>query len=228
MKLRELPYSVIVVDYMHWPKYGDWRFDPRYWPDPRTMLREVRAGGVETVVSVWPTVEPTSTNFAPLAAEGLLVGTETGGCDAGRQSGAGVTEYDALNPAARQYHWAQLRQHYYDLGVRGFWLDADEGGGSVGEDIPWPRVDETYSSGSAVQVRRAACLVGPPPRRPPAPAYLICTRHAHPGAAQPGPQARRGHSTAWRAMDSSPPTCTRGAHAWHTCDRTMCWNERGA
>jgi alpha-D-xyloside xylohydrolase len=29
-----LPMDVIVVDYFHWPKEGDWRFDPTYWPDP--------------------------------------------------------------------------------------------------------------------------------------------------------------------------------------------------
>ena len=31
---RELPLDVIVVDFFHWPKQGDWRFDPEYWPDP--------------------------------------------------------------------------------------------------------------------------------------------------------------------------------------------------
>jgi alpha-D-xyloside xylohydrolase len=33
-KRRNLPIDVIVVDFFHWPKQGDWRFDPVYWPDP--------------------------------------------------------------------------------------------------------------------------------------------------------------------------------------------------
>lgn len=33
-KSRQLPIDVIVIDYFHWPKQGDWRFDPNFWPDP--------------------------------------------------------------------------------------------------------------------------------------------------------------------------------------------------
>jgi alpha-D-xyloside xylohydrolase len=31
---RGLPLDLIVIDFFHWPKQGDWRFDPTYWPDP--------------------------------------------------------------------------------------------------------------------------------------------------------------------------------------------------
>lgn len=31
---RELPLDLIVIDFFHWPIQGEWRFDPRYWPDP--------------------------------------------------------------------------------------------------------------------------------------------------------------------------------------------------
>lgn len=33
-KRRGLPMDVIVVDYFHWPKEGEWKFDPTFWPDP--------------------------------------------------------------------------------------------------------------------------------------------------------------------------------------------------
>lgn len=29
-----LPMDVIAVDFFHWPKEGEWKFDPTYWPDP--------------------------------------------------------------------------------------------------------------------------------------------------------------------------------------------------
>ncbi|KAK4448054.1 putative alpha-glucosidase 2 [Podospora aff. communis PSN243] len=32
-KRRGLPMDVLVVDYFHWPKEGDWRFDPTFWLD---------------------------------------------------------------------------------------------------------------------------------------------------------------------------------------------------
>lgn len=35
---RGLPMDVIVVDYFHWPYEGEWKFDPRFWPDPGTSL----------------------------------------------------------------------------------------------------------------------------------------------------------------------------------------------
>jgi alpha-D-xyloside xylohydrolase len=37
-----------------------------------------------------------------------------------------VSFYDATNPAARDYLWAKVKQNYYDLGVRVWWLDACE------------------------------------------------------------------------------------------------------
>ena len=33
---RKLPLDLIVIDFFHWPKQGDWRFDATYWPDPGT------------------------------------------------------------------------------------------------------------------------------------------------------------------------------------------------
>lgn len=33
-KRRSLPIDLIVVDFFHWPRQGEWKFDPVYWPDP--------------------------------------------------------------------------------------------------------------------------------------------------------------------------------------------------
>lgn len=32
-KTRKLPMDVLVVDFFHWPKEGEWKFDPTFWPD---------------------------------------------------------------------------------------------------------------------------------------------------------------------------------------------------
>lgn len=37
-KRRGLPMDVIVADYFHWPKEGEWKFDPTFWPDPGARL----------------------------------------------------------------------------------------------------------------------------------------------------------------------------------------------
>ena len=36
--VRKLPLDVIVVDFFHWPKEGEWKFDPTFWPDPGEFL----------------------------------------------------------------------------------------------------------------------------------------------------------------------------------------------
>ena len=51
-KRRNLPIDVIVIDFFHWPKQGDWKFDPVYWPDPDGMVRELKDMGIELMVSV--------------------------------------------------------------------------------------------------------------------------------------------------------------------------------
>jgi len=56
-KRRNLPISVIVIDFFHWPNQGDWMFDSRDWPDPDAMIAELKSLGIELMVSVWPTVD---------------------------------------------------------------------------------------------------------------------------------------------------------------------------
>jgi alpha-D-xyloside xylohydrolase len=132
-KRRGLPLSVIVVDYFHWTRQGEWRFDPAEWPDPAGMVAELDRLGVKLMVSIWPTVNPVSENYAEMEDLGLLVANERG---LGPQlaiwdKGSGgrrtmVSFYDATNPRAREYIWAKVKEGYYKHGVRVWWLDACE------------------------------------------------------------------------------------------------------
>ncbi|NUT99750.1 MAG: family 31 glucosidase [Saccharothrix sp.] len=130
---RDLPLSVIVCDFFHWPRMGDWRFEPTEWPDPAAMVAELSAQGVELAVSVWPTVEPSSDNHDALRAEGLLVRDAHGGLLTAylpsREPGPAyqpMAHYDATHPRARRLLWEQLREHYHAHGIRLFWFDACE------------------------------------------------------------------------------------------------------
>ena len=70
--------DVIVVDFFHWPKQGDWRFDETYWPDPDAMIAELKEMGIELMVSIWPMVDYKSENFEEMKAKGLLTRVEKG------------------------------------------------------------------------------------------------------------------------------------------------------
>ncbi len=131
-KRRGLPLSVIVSDFFHWTKQGDWMFDPQYWPDPAAMVRELDEMGVKLMVSVWPTVNPLSANFEEMQRRGFLVGTARGVSasmpfiDTGQKGLVYVQYYDATNPEARQFVWDKVRENYYRYGVKVWWLDACE------------------------------------------------------------------------------------------------------
>ena len=131
-KRRGLPLSVIVADFFHWSLQGEWQFDPSKWPDPASMVRELEEMGVRLMVSIWPTVNALSSNFAEMQQRGLLIRTERGisalmpYVDNKPEGPVYLHIYDATNPEARQFIWQKAREGYYRNGVRAWWLDETE------------------------------------------------------------------------------------------------------
>ncbi len=124
-KRRNLPIDVIVIDFFHWPKQGEWKFDPVYWPDPAAMVQELKEMGIELMVSIWPTVDKTCENYEEMLEKGYLIRTERG-VRVGLDFQGATIHYDATNPEARAYLWDKAKGNYYDLGIRVFWLDEAE------------------------------------------------------------------------------------------------------
>ncbi|MBQ8954944.1 MAG: glycoside hydrolase family 31 protein, partial [Clostridia bacterium] len=124
-KRRGLKVDVIVCDFFHWPKMGDYRFDPEFFPDPAAMVRELNGMSIELMVSVWPQVSLTSENYEEMLQQGLLVRAEYG-----EQVGMRFVEdsmfYDATNPRAWRYVWEKVKKNYFDAGIHIFWLDEAE------------------------------------------------------------------------------------------------------
>ena len=131
-KRRGLPLSVIVIDYFHWTKMGEWKFDPACWPDPTAMVEELEGLGVKVMVSIWPTVSPDSEHFARLTQRNLLVQTERGlnrfvdFTDSGVDHSVVSGLLDVTNPEAREFLWDTVRENYFRHGIRVWWLDAIE------------------------------------------------------------------------------------------------------
>ena len=120
---RGLPLDVIVADFFHWPKMGDFRWEEEFWPDPDAMIAELRELGVQLMVSVWPQVSLESENFAELSRRGYLVRSNRG-LDV-QMSFEGPSRFlDVTHPGARTWLWETLRRNY--PGVPIFWLDEAE------------------------------------------------------------------------------------------------------
>lgn len=124
-KRRGLPMDAIVVDFFHWTRQGDFKFEPRDWPDPEAMVKELKEMGIETVVSVWPTIDEKSENFGEMADRGYLVHADRGNENHMTWMGNTIF-YDATHPGAQQFVWERCKEHYYDKGIRCFWLDEAE------------------------------------------------------------------------------------------------------
>lgn len=125
-KRRNLPIDVIVVDFFHWPKMGDFRFDEEFFPDPEAMTKELKDMGIELMVSVWPQIDWNSENIEEMRREGYLVKTERGMDVQMNFNQGNVVFFDATNPEARKYVWDKCKKNYHDKGVKIFWLDEAE------------------------------------------------------------------------------------------------------
>lgn len=144
-KRRGIPLDVIVIDFFHWTRQGDFKFEPRDWPDPEAMTAELKELGVELMVSVWPTVDSKSENFGKMAGNGYLISADRGMNINMNWMGETVF-FDATNPGARDYVWQVCKKNYYDKGVNLFWLDEAEP-----EFGPYDFDNYRYYAGPALQ-----------------------------------------------------------------------------
>ena len=124
-KKRGIPVDAIVIDYFHWTEQGEWKFDPKYWPDPKAMCDELKEMNIEPIVSIWPTINPKSENYHEMSEGNMLVRTENGQYGTfdfyGQQ-----TFIDTMNPKTAEFVWEKVKKNYYDYGIRNFWLDEAE------------------------------------------------------------------------------------------------------
>lgn len=144
-KRRGLPMDAVVIDFFHWTRQGDFKFEPRDWPDPEGMVKELKELGIETVVSVWPTIDEKSENFGEMAENGYLVSADRGSNLHMTWMGNTVF-YDATNPGAQKFVWEKCRENYYKYGIRCFWLDEAEP-----EYGPYDFDNYRYFAGPALQ-----------------------------------------------------------------------------
>ncbi|RDH32559.1 family 31 glycoside hydrolase [Aspergillus welwitschiae] len=161
---RNIPVSMIVIDYQSWAHQGDWALDPRLWPNVAQMSARVKnLTGAEMMASLWPSVADDSVNYAALQANGLLSATRDGPGTTDSWNGSYIRNYDSTNPSARKFLWSMLKKNYYDKGIKNFWIDQADGG-ALGEayenngqstyieSIPFTLPNVNYAAGTQLSV----------------------------------------------------------------------------
>ena len=109
------------------------------------VVKELKELGIETVVSVWPTIDERSKHFGEMSDNGYLVRTDRGCGDHMTWMGNTIF-YDATHPGARKFVFDKCKKNYYDKGIRIFWLDEAEP-----EYGPYDFDNYRYYAGPALQ-----------------------------------------------------------------------------
>jgi len=108
---EHIPLDCIVQDGGWWKVKGDPEFRPEYTDVP-AELKELHDAHVHTMLSVWGGYKDGSVDLETMKKNGWLI--------------PGTEQYDATNPAARDFFWKSLPGPLLAEGWDAFWLDASE------------------------------------------------------------------------------------------------------
>ncbi len=124
---RKLPLDVIVVDFLNMTRQGEMDLDPKRWPDPAAMNRELHAMDVRTLLSVWPHFAPGTQFYNMLENKGWLIHAPDGQPDMGWNKDTIGPNIDTTNPEAAKWWWDEIRDRYVKpYGFDYIWLDETE------------------------------------------------------------------------------------------------------
>ncbi len=126
-RLKNLPLDVMVVDFLNMTKQGEMDLDPKRWPDPAAMNRELHDMGVGTLLSVWPHYSPGTQFYDMLLQKGWLIHTPDGKPDSDGFKAVIGPNIDTTNPEAAKWFWEKIRDRYVKpYGFDYIWLDETE------------------------------------------------------------------------------------------------------
>jgi alpha-glucosidase/alpha-D-xyloside xylohydrolase len=124
---KKLPLDVLVVDFLNMTKQGELDLDPKRWPDPAAMTRELHSMGVKTLLSVWPHFAAGTQFYDELLSKGWLILDRNGAPDSGGYKKNIGPNIDTTNPEAAKWFWEKIRDRYVKpYGFDYIWLDETE------------------------------------------------------------------------------------------------------
>ena len=123
---RKLPADVLVVDWFYYTKMGQMDFDPKYWPDPAAMNKQLHAMGFDTMISVWPRFLAEDRYYADLRAKGWLIQKADGTPADGLPYDKAGSDIDTTNPEAAKWYWNVVKDNILSQGFDSLWTDETE------------------------------------------------------------------------------------------------------
>ena len=123
---RHLPADVLVLDWFYYTEMGQMDFNPKNFPDPAAMNKQLHEMGFETMVSVWPRFVPNSRYYKELLDKGWFIHTADGKPIDGLPYDRAGSDIDTTNPAAATWYWQTIRDNILSKGFDSLWADETE------------------------------------------------------------------------------------------------------
>lgn len=114
---KRIPIDIIVQDWKYWGDYGwnAFKFDERYYPNPKKMVEELHDLNIKLVISIWPSFGKETDMYR--RAEEL-------GCIMYEAGGYGLL--NVFKEECREWFWTKINETFHSIGIDGWWLDASE------------------------------------------------------------------------------------------------------
>uniref|UniRef100_A0A7C4FHN1 Glycoside hydrolase family 31 protein n=1 Tax=Ignisphaera aggregans TaxID=334771 RepID=A0A7C4FHN1_9CREN len=115
---KGIPIDIIVQDWRYWGDYGwnAFRFDERFYPDPKKMVEDIHGLGVRIAISIWPVFEKRTGVYAEAEKIGCVM--------AGGAEDFGLV--NVFKSECREWFWRKISEAFFSIGIDGWWLDASE------------------------------------------------------------------------------------------------------
>ena len=122
--IRKLPLSMLVIDFFHWTRQGEWEFDKKYWANLRDSVIKARKNRVNLMVSIWPTVDKKSKYYDELLNMGGLLKPIKGTQSYDYNGDCLIVDF--TSDWAKDFVYEKARASYEDQGIDYYWLDQAE------------------------------------------------------------------------------------------------------
>ncbi len=123
---RHLPADVLVVDWFYFTKMGQMDLDPKFWPDPVAMNKQLHDMGFETMISVWPRFVPGDRFYSQIHDKGWFIHLADGTPIDGQPYDRAGSDIDTTNPDAAAWYWKTIHDNILSQGFDSIWADETE------------------------------------------------------------------------------------------------------